>query len=644
MKKLIKLWISYLNNNNRVLYDAKAYLRDINTWIIAYSKISQNKGALTPGPDNKTLDGTSLKSLILLRDFVLTSKYKWIGSRRIEIPKPGKKGIRPLSIPASSDKIVQEVIRLILEPIFELSFSNLSHGFRKGRSCHTALGQIDRDFKPIKWVIEGDIQKYFDTVNHEILMNKIEEKMKDPLLLKLIKTGLKAKVFLPNKTNLISELGVPQGGILSPLLSNIYLDCFDKYIENKIKNYNQGNSPKHNKDYEAARYYKKSLKGLISYNPFDSTYRKLVYVRYADDFLIGIRGPIKDCFKIKEEIKVFLEKELKIVLSTEKTKITHIMDNVQFLGHRIIRKYVRVFTKYYTKIKPVFRKSKHHVFGIDAVRTKILKKLKSLGMIGFTLINGKSKIIGKSYVPFIPYQQSEIILKYNSILRGLSEWWKYAGNRRQTIHFISYLLQYSAAKTLAQKYNTSMKKIFTLAGKDLSIPIKNLKAIGVTDKRIEEWQSSIGSDNAKTVTTLTPFLYPKYQMIPNNIEFKYGLTWKPEYLKLLEKLSKKVTLNSILNLEEKILEDLPKEFDFLNVLTRGLSRGIKLLNAVCILCNTDQDIQIHHVKSVSSIKGKSAKEKRIKAFSRKQIPLCRECHLAVHQGNWRNKPIPPNKP
>lgn len=646
MKKLINLWLSCFNNKDKVLYDAKGYLRDNNIWLIAYAKISKNKGALTTGPDKKTLDGISLKSLKNLRDLVLKGKYTWIGSKRIEIPKPGKKGLRPLSLPASSDKIVQEVLKIIIEPLFELNFSDSSHGFRKGRSCHTAMGQIDRDFKPVKWVIEGDIKKYFDTVDHKTLMAKVEEKIKDPLILKLISSGLKARIFFTNGTSFSSELGLPQGGILSPLLSNIYLDCFDKFMESKSELYNKGKTPKHNKQYEAARYYKKPLKGLISYDPFDSTYRKLVYVRYADDFIVGIRGPIKDAYKIKEEITKFLEQKLKISLNLEKTKISHIKSNVIFLGHRFIRKTVRVFTKFYTRKGSVFRKSKHQVFGLDGVYSKVIKKLMNLGMITFRKINKKFQIIGKSYVPFIPYPQSEIIQKYNCIIRGLSEWYKHAGNRRTILNFISYLLQYSAAKTLAQKYNTSMKKIFTLAGKDLSKPIKGLKAIGVTDQRIVEWESSIKKSSngiAKTVNTITPIMYTQYHMIPRGIDFKYGFSWKPEYFKQLEKVSKKVTKGSLQKLEEELEEFLPKEFDFINVLTRGLNRSIKLFNASCTLCGTKNDIQIHHIKRVSSIKGKNSKEKRIKAFSMKQIPLCSSCHLTVHQGDWRKPPITPRQ-
>lgn len=640
MKKLVLLWLNIFNKKDRTLYDLKGFLKDIDLWIIAYNKLLQNKGGKTPGPDGEKINGITLNTLINLKNLVNKGQYKWKGSKRTKILKSNKKEIRFLSIPATSDKIVQEVLRLILEPIFELSFSEHSHGFRKGRNCHSALGQIDRDFKSIKWILNADLKSYFDTINHDKLMSLLEERIKDPLILKLIRTGLQAKIFKFDKMSYIPELGIPQGSLLSPLLSNIYLNSFDKFIESKIESYNKGIKPKHNKDYEKARYRKTSIKGLISYDPFDSSYRRMTYVRYADNFIIGIRGPIKDCIILKEEIKTFLNNELYIALNSEKTKIIHIKDEVQFLGHRIIRQSIRVFTKFKTVKRIVYRKSKHQIFGLDGIYSKVFKKFKTLGLVSFMKKNNKLIPVGKSYSPFLPYQQSEIIQKYNSILRGLCEWWKFAGNRRNAIHYIAYLLRYSAAKTLAQKYGITMKKIFTLAGKDLSIPIKNIKAIGVTDQKIIEWQKSVNKETLTDIT-IAPILYTTYSQIPSTENLKYGKTWKPEYLKKLENLSEKLSNSTQNKFELELLNTHPKEFNFLKVLTRGLSRGIKLLNSACILCQSKENIQIHHLKSVSSIKGKSIKEIRIKSFSSKQIPLCAKCHLSVHKNDWRNKPINP---
>lgn len=637
MKNLIKLWKANLKDNNRTYNDLKGYLKEKNIWITAYMKIAQNKGSLTPGPDGKTLDGMSMKKLENLRQQVLNGTYEWIGSKRIYIPKPGKVEKRPLSLPATSDKIVQEVLRMILEPLFELSFSTKSHGFRRERSCHTALKMIDRDFKSIKWVIEGDISKYFDNINHKILMKKLNLKIKDKLILNLINKGLKNKIFEINSRSTL-KIGIPQGGILSPLLSNIYLDEFDKYVEELIKQFDKGNAPKHNPVYDKLRRNKIKPKNMISYQQLDPNYRRLKYVRYADDFIIGVRASYKETVEIKNLIKDFLLNKLKIKLNEEKTKITHINKGIKFLGHRITRKSVYTWTKYHTKEKIVYRKAKHTVYMIDGSYEKIISKLKEKGMIEIKYNNGVKTIRGIAYSPFLPYPQSEIINKYNSILRGLSEWWKYAGNRRELLNNLGYLLQYSAAKTLAQKYKMTLKQVFTIAKKDLSVSINSYKSFGITDQKIADWQKSVNNETS-TKKNNDPILYVKYSTIPKPLPIKFGTNWKPSYVKTLESsTSEKKLIEAVQNETLAVQAD---DLTFLNVLTRGLTRGIKLLNANCSLCDSDTNVEIHHIKKVTDIKGKTELERRIKAFNSKQIPLCRDCHFIVHKYNWKNKPINP---
>lgn len=192
-----------------------------------YQKLSTKPGSNTTGVDGRTIDSTSLKTIKALQKSVLTSQFKWGEIRRVYIPKPNGKE-RPLGIPNFQDRLVQGVLKELLECIFEPTFEDTSYGFRPGRSQITALRDIRKNFGGVIWIVEGDITKYFDMVNHDTLMSILAQKIQDPKIMKLINAGLKARVILPNGKLESAETGVPQGGVLSPLLSNIYLGQLDK--------------------------------------------------------------------------------------------------------------------------------------------------------------------------------------------------------------------------------------------------------------------------------------------------------------------------------------------------------------------------------------------------------------------------------
>lgn len=640
MKNLVGLWTTCYKNKNRTFRSLRGYLKSLDIWVAAYMKVAGNKGATTPGPDGQSLDGTTLKKLENLQKGVLAGTFEFEGARRKEIPKAGKKGTRPVAMPAASDKIVQEVLRMLLEPIFEFTFSPNSHGFRRGRSCHTALGQIDRDFKPVKWVVGGDICKYFDTVDHGILLNLIRKRVQDPLVLALIKKGLEARVFPPEgEEGERVTLGLPQGGVLSPLLSNIYLHELDAYLEAYKAQFDKGLKPKNNPEYDRAMHQKvRPPKGVLPYVYNSPAYKRVVYVRYADDFLVGVRGSIQDAMRIKYDIAQFLNTHLKITLSEEKTAISHIGSAVYFLGHKLYVKKVPAWKK---SIAPsrhlgrVYRKVKQAVLCIDGDKTRVLSKLASLGMMKTKLIANKLRLIGTSYPPFLPYPQSSIIHRYNSILRGLGEWWKHAGNRRALLHHVGYILKISAAKTLAHKFKLRLSQVLALAGPQLSTPIKKASMIGLTDQRIAEWQSSVGKHTSKLPST-PPLLYTKYSDTPARVPLKHGKGWVPPFWKELEKATNPPEAVSTL-LETPV----GTPISFLSAIERRLTRAVKLFHAACTLCGSTTDVQMHHIRKVSAIKAKTEAERKVKAFNRKQIPLCRGCHFEVHGHNWRNPPVVP---
>jgi len=329
----------------RQLYNPDLYLQ-------AYDKIRRNDGALTKGTTPETVDGMSLEKIHRLIDDVRHERYRWTPVRRVYIPKSnGKK--RPLGIPSWSDKLLQEVMRLLLEAYYEPQFSPCSHGFRPKRGCHTALHAIQKWDGSI-WFIEGDIKGCFDTIDHEILLTILKENIHDNRFLRLIEHLLKAGYLEEWKYNKTLS-GTPQGGIISPLLSNIFLDRMDKYVETVLlPQYNKGERRKRSKEYAATQMrmltrkkrgkveeYKelrKQLQSMPSYDMTDPDFRRLRYVRYADDILLGFIGPKAEAQQIKAQLKRYLADTLKLELSEEKTLITHVRTEcARFLGYEITR-------------------------------------------------------------------------------------------------------------------------------------------------------------------------------------------------------------------------------------------------------------------------------------------------------------------
>lgn len=303
--------------------------------IQAYARIGKNDGATTPGIDSETVDGMNLEKIRLIGQVLQTNDWDWSPVRRVEIPKP-KGGTRPLGIPKWSDKLLQQAIRSLLEPYYEPQFSRFSFGFRRGLGCHHALDHIRHHWVGTKWFIEGDIVKCFDQINHSILLDTLREKVHDQRMIKLIRKMLEAG-YLEDWSYHPTLSGTPQGGVLSPLLANIYMDRLDQFVEHVLlPRYDRGDRRRENPDYgklarqvkardrhkltvEEAKAVYKQLRTLPSQDMFDPDYRRLRYVRYADDFLLGFIGPKSEAEEIRDLLKDFLASTLKLELSVEKT-------------------------------------------------------------------------------------------------------------------------------------------------------------------------------------------------------------------------------------------------------------------------------------------------------------------------------------
>lgn len=331
---------------------------------VAYQNIYATQGNMTAGTDGKTADRMSIARIEHLIDTLKDETYQPHPARRVYIPKKnGKK--RSLGIPSFDDKLVQEVIRMILEAIYERYFEYSSHGFRPNKSCHTALTNIQNSFTGTNWFIEGDIKGFFDNINHEVLINNLKERIDDERFIRLIRKFLNGG-YLEDWKFHKTYSGTPQGGIISPILANIYLDKFDKYMSEYAQSFKKGGSRRRSSDaiklscrkYRLCKKLKeekdetvrkqlideieeinRKRKRIPASDPMDDSIRSMKYVRYADDFLIGIIGSKEDSKTVKEDIKNYLENSLKLELSDEKTLITNAKKPAKFLGYDIfIRK------------------------------------------------------------------------------------------------------------------------------------------------------------------------------------------------------------------------------------------------------------------------------------------------------------------
>jgi group II intron reverse transcriptase/maturase len=320
-------------------------------YLMAYGKLYSNKGAMTPGVTAETVDGMTMGKIERIIDALRHERYRFEPVRRVYIAKKNGKR-RPLGLPTWSDKMVAEVVRLILEAYYEPQFSGRSHGFRHGRGCHTALREVANTWTGTTWFIEGDVTQCFDSFDQTIMIGMLGEKIHDNRFLRLL-CNMLAAGYLEDWNWKATPSGVPQGGPLSPILSNIYLHQLDTFVETVlIPQYTRGQHRASNPEYQrarhairqarehgdraAARSLRKRLRGLPSQNPSDPGYRRLRYCRYADDTLLGFTGPKVEAEAIKQRLAQFLHEELKLELSQDKTLITHARSQrARFLGYEI---------------------------------------------------------------------------------------------------------------------------------------------------------------------------------------------------------------------------------------------------------------------------------------------------------------------
>lgn len=570
-----------LENVYRLLYNPALYLR-------AYNRIYRNKGAMTPGVTDETADAMSLTKITHIIDALRTERYRWKPVRRIYIEKRRSKKKRPLGLPPWSDKLVQEVIRSILEAYYEPQFSDHSHGFRVGRGCHTALNTIYKTWIGTTWFIEGDIAQCYDSLDHSLLLSILGEKIHDNRFLRLIDNLLKAG-YLEQWRFTATLSGVPQGSIVGPILSNIYLDRLDKAVEtNLLPAYNQDERRGYNPAYlklmqqarrlrangqtKAAQALRRKAQHLPSLDTTNPTYRRLRYCRYADDILLGFAGPRDEAEEIKHQLATILDR-LKLTLSETKTTITHARSEAaRFLGYEI-----HVLNNNHKRDKRGYRCINGQI-GLRVPRALVRAKLATYQKRG--KLQARTALLHNSAYT--------IVAQYQQEFRGLAEYYQLAYNLHQ-LNTLKWRMERSLVCTLSDKLRSPVRQVYARFTASIQTDHGPRKVLQVVVERGEG----------------------KAPLIAQWGGIRLARTHKAAYLD--------DDPHPIYNSHSELLE--------------------RLLAQCCELCGSYHSIEVHHIRALKDLKRKGRAERPkwmeiMAARRRKTLVLCQRCHKEVHAGEF----------
>lgn len=589
--------------------EAKAELRRVydnictnkGLYLMAYANLYANKGALTPGVNPEdTVDGMSMKRIESMMDTLKKREYHWTPVRRTYIGKRDSKKLRPLGMPGWNDKLLEEVIRLILSAYYEPQFRKSSHGFREAHGCHTALDVI-AEWKGTKWFIEGDIKGCFDNINHDVILKILGREIKDQTFIRLIRDMLKAG-YMENWVYHRTYSGTPQGGIASPILANIVLNELDVFVEDElIPEHTKGKSRKFNQEYTKLAYKERKarLKGdwneakrlrkiytkLPSRDPNDSGFNRLRYVRYADDFILGYTGTLQGAKEIKRKIRNFLG-SIKLDMSEEKTLITHAKTGkARFLNYQINRmhddgkaKRVKNHPKTGTHNRRALNQQLYFAMPVDVTKRWLAK------------VEKNKKILHRSEL--LNASDYDIIMTYEIELQGLINYYNRAHNQGALKH-LRYKWGESLLKTLANKHKMTTNRARKRYGRFYNVNGRRL--LGVEIQRDGK----------------------------NPLRAIYGK--KP--IQRQEKTRLKDEVQALYTNRNELIE--------------------RLLAENCELCGKDNvPLNGHHVKKLKDLKerwrGKPEKPAWVRKMiekRRKSLFICEECHQKIHAGTYDGRKI-----
>ncbi len=555
-----------------------------NLYLMAYGRIATNDGALTPGATPETADGMKMDDIHAIIEALRFERYRWTPARRVYIPKANGQR-RPLGLPTWSDKVLQEVMRLLLEAYYEPQFSDRSHGFRPKRGCHTAFTEITRTWTGTTWFIEGDIAGCFDNIDHKVLLEMLGGNIQDNRFLRLVSNLLRAGYLEDWKLN-ATYSGTPQGSVVSPILATVYLDRLDRFVEGVLlPDYNRGRQRRKNPEYnrleQRAKYLRRTGRGkeaaglrpLMRSLPYNDThdpdYRRLRYIRYADDFLLGFTGPQDEADEIKARIGRYLRDNLKLELSDAKTLVTHGRTKAaRFLGYEV------VVQGSDTRLDARGRRTVNGIIGLrvpqDVVRVKSAAYMR----------DGKPIHLG-ARLHDSPYS---IMEQYQAEFRGVVNYYRRATNLGALNH-LRWVMEMSLAKTLAGKLKISVAQVF------------------------KRYKTTIQTDNGPRKVLMVKVDEPGKKP---QVTYWGGVS-----------LARDNTATLI---------DTP--VPILNGRTELVQR---LLADTCELCGSTVKVQVHHVRAMKDLqkKGRAKPPVWVEMMAtrrRKTLVACTSCHADIHAG------------
>ncbi|MHB8628841.1 MAG: reverse transcriptase domain-containing protein [Aggregatilineales bacterium] len=556
-------------------------------WLMAYESIAPKPGNMTAGTDGHTADGMGMALIESMIADLKASRYKPAPARRVYIKKANGK-LRPLGIPSFGDKLLQTTVKHILEAIYEPTFSDASHGFRPNRSCHTALSEV-KQMNGVRWWVEGDIQGFFDNLNHTTLLRILNQRIIDKRFLHLIDQFLIAG-YIEDWQYHRTYSGTPQGGNLSPILANIYLNELDQRIATKITEFNTGKKRQELPDYSRITHQKREAKvkarrtgdwtrhraltkqqtRMPATDPQDPNFRRMYYCRYADDFLIGIIGSKAEAIATKDWLKDYLKTELQLELSAEKTLITNAKKRVRFLSYDIKKWDGERIRKIRTQHGVVTKRTCNQHFALLMPRDKCQAFARDYG--------NAAQWVGKSRTKLLHLSELEIMMTFNAEIRGFLGYYALADNLTTLASKLLWLTTTSFLRTLADKRKSTLMKV-----------AKSLKR----------------GPNTYVIT----------------IQHK-GETRHYTLLSSTKQLTrKKVTYGHIDVIPQTLMYRSRSEL------------GQRLRAHECEWCGTREgSIEVHHIRKLKDLKGKAVWERQMIERQRKTMVLCQECHDELHAG------------